>query len=142
MKLTKIFAYLFIGLVLLTTVSGSGGNSSELPAAENCKTVLRLVDTSKTATISGSIHNASFMGDANATVTVFLYNPDSQKYEEYKKFEVPKTLSRNDTEFSIFWLTPEKAYRIEISDINVPYVIGTLSLREGQIFGLNGGNPI
>lgn len=142
MKLTKLFSFLFIGLVLLTTVSGSGGNSSEGHPDIERQPVLHLVDTSKTATISGSIHNTSFLGDTHAKVTIFVYNSDIEKYEEYKKIEVPKTPVGTDTEFSLFWLTPEKAYRIEISDISVPYVIGALSLEEGQVFGLNGGNPL
>jgi hypothetical protein len=142
MKLKKIIPFLFIGLVLLATVSGSGGNSSEgLPEFRN-QPVLRLVDTSKTSTISGSIHNSSFLGNAAAIVTVFVFNSENEKYEEVKKIEVSKNLVGNDTDFSLFWLIPEKSYRLEISGINVPYVIWSLSLEEGEIFGLNGGNPI
>ena len=142
MKLTKIIPFLFIGIVLLATVSGSGGNSSEGSPEFNNQPVLRLVDTSKTGTISGSIHNTSFIENADATVTVFVFNSEDEKYEEVKKIEVSKTLVGNDTEFNLFWLTPEKPYRLEISGINVPYIIGNLSIEEGEVFGLNGGNPI
>ena len=142
MKLKKIIPYLFVGLVILATVSGSGGNSAEgLPEFGN-KPVLHLVDTSKTGSISGSIHNSSFLGDADAIVTVFAYSTEQGKYEEVKKIEVSKIMVGNNTEFSLFWLIPETSYRLEISGINVPYVIGTFSLSEGEVFGLNGGNPI
>ena len=142
MKLKKIIPFLFIGLVLLATVSGSGGNSSEGLPEFNNQPVLRLVDTSKTGTISGSIHNSSFLGNADAIVTVFVFNSESEKFEEVKKIEVSKTQVGNDTEFNLFWLTPEKPYRLKISGISVPYVIGTLSIEEGEVLGLNGGNPI
>jgi hypothetical protein len=142
MKLTKIIPFLIIGLVMLTTVSGSGGNSSEgMPEFGN-KPVLHLVDTSKTGTISGSIHNSSFLGDSNAIVTVFVYSAEIEKFEKVKKIEVSKSLVGNDTEFSLFWLIPEKSYRLEISGISVPYIIGTFAIEEGEVFGLNGGNPI
>ena len=142
MKLKKIIPLLFIGLVLLATVSGSGGNSSEGSPEFRNQPVLHLVDISKSGTISGSIHNSSFLENADAIVTVFVLNSANERYEEVKRIEVSKTLVGNDTEFNLFWLTPNKSYRLEISSISVPYVVGTLSIEEGEVFGLNGGNPI
>lgn len=142
MKHFKMFSILCTSALLLSSVSGSGGNSLESPSAYTSKPVLSLVETPKTATIYGTINNASFLEDTNAIVTVFIYNADVEKYEEHTMLEVPKTSTGDDTDFSIFWLIPGKAHRVEISAIDVPYVMRELPLEEGQVFGLNGGNPI
>ena len=142
MKLFRMLSVLFTGAVLFSSVSGSGGNNLESPPAYVYKPILQLVDTSKTATIYGTINNASFLTDTNAIVTVFVYNNDIEVFEEFTKFEVPKSSTGDDTDFSIFWLMPGKAHRVEISAIDVPYIVRKLPLEEGQVFGLNGGNPI
>ena len=80
--------------------------------------------------------------DTNAIVTVFVYNNDIEVFEEFTRLEVPKSSTGDDTDFSIFCLMPGKAHRVEISAIDVPYIVRKLPLEEGQVFGLNGGNPI
>jgi hypothetical protein len=92
--------------------------------------------------IYGSINNASFLSNTNAIVTVLVYNSDIAEYVEHTKLEVPKASAGDDTDFSIFWLIPGKSHRVEISAIDVPYILQALPLEEGQVFGLNGGNPI
>ena len=142
MKIFKIFSAVCIGAVLLTTASGSGSHISESLYSYRCKPVLHLVDTSKTAAIYGSINNASFLGDTHAVVTVSVYQPDSAKYKEFAKLEVPKAITGDNAEFNICWLRPGEVYRINISDIDIPYTVGKLPLEAGQVLGLNGGHPI
>jgi hypothetical protein len=142
MKLLKMFSALSTGAVLLCTVPGSGSNSSESPLDYRCQTVLHLVDTSKTAAIYGSINNASFLADTNALVTVFVYHPDIAEFREFTHLQVPKNITGGDTEFSLCWLMPGEMYRITISDIDIPYTVRKLPLKEGQVLNLNGGNPI
>ena len=54
---------------------------------------------------------SSFVFTFDARVTVFV--SDNGLYEEYTKVDVsPNT--EDPTEFSIFWLVPDKNYRVEI----------------------------
>lgn len=77
------------------------------------KPVLHVADTSKAATINGKIAQGSFDVDQNAEVTVFVLNPKTKEYEEYTKIEVSKS-DADSTEFSIYWLSPNQDYIVEI----------------------------
>ena len=117
-------------------------NSTD-PSTYQCKPVFHLVKTFEASTIAGKIDDLSFVGDADAIVTVSVYNPE---LEEYTKVRVPKD-STNDVEFSIFWLAPDREYRTVIDfDESVDgdeYSQDTeVALESGQVFTLNGDNPI
>jgi len=88
---------------------------SETPSYK-LKPVLHIVSASEAATISGAIDNASFIEGHNATVTVFVSNPEIPGvYEEYTKVEVPKSSTDDPTTgFRIYWLVPDKTYKVEI----------------------------
>jgi hypothetical protein len=47
-------------------------------------------------------------------VTVFVLNPDNGLYEEYTKLVVSQS-DTSPTEFSIYWLAPNKNYKVEIN---------------------------
>jgi len=117
-------------------------NSTD-PSTYQCKPVFHLVKTFEASTITGKIDDLSFVGDADAIVTVSVYNPE---LEEYTKVRVPKD-STNDVEFSIFWLAPDREYRTVIDfDESIDgdeYSQDTdVALESGQVFTLNGDNPI
>jgi hypothetical protein len=117
-------------------------NSTD-PSTYQCKPVFHLVKTFEASTIKGHIDDLSFVSDADAIVTVSVYNPE---LEEYTKVRVPKD-STNDVEFSIFWLAPDRKYRTVIDfDESIDgdeYSEDTPSaLESGQVFTLNGDNPI
>jgi hypothetical protein len=117
-------------------------NSTD-PSTYQCKPVFHLVKTFEASTITGHIDDLSFVSDADAIVTVSVYNPE---LEEYTKVRVPKD-STNDVEFSIFWLAPDSKYRTVIDfDESIDgdeYSEDTPSaLESGQVFTLNGDNPI
>lgn len=117
--------------------------NSTTPTTYQCKPVLHLVETLKASTLVGTIDNSSFVGDADAVVTVNVYNPE---LEEYTKVKVSKD-STNDVEFSIFWLAPGRQYRIEIdfdeSTDGYDYDEDTnATLVSGEVFYLNNQNPI
>jgi hypothetical protein len=109
------------------------------------KPVLHIVQTSEAATIHGSIANASFVDSQNAIVTVISSIDD----EEYTKVEVSQSDTEDPTEFNIYWLVPDQGYRVEIDfdpeSGTVPVFteeIGAINLQPGDIFELNGSNPI
>jgi hypothetical protein len=117
-------------------------NSTD-PSIYQCKPVFHLVKTFEASTITGHIDDLSFVSDADAIVTVSVYNPE---LEEYTKVRVPKD-STNDVEFRIFWLAPDRKYRTVIDfDESIDgdeYSEDTPSaLESGQVFTLNGDNPI
>jgi hypothetical protein len=117
-------------------------NSTD-PSTYQCKPVFHLVKTFEASTIKGHIDDLSFVSDADAIVTVSVYNPE---LEEYTKVRVPKD-STNDVEFRIFWLAPDSKYRTVIDfDESIDgdeYSEDTPSaLESGQVFTLNGDNPI
>jgi hypothetical protein len=117
-------------------------NSTD-PSTYQCKPVFHLVKTFEASTIKGHIDDLSFVSDADAIVTVSVYNPE---LEEYTKVRVPKD-STNDVEFRIFWLAPDRKYRTVIDfDESIDgdeYSEDTPSaLESGQVFTLNGDNPI
>jgi len=119
------------------------------------KPVLHIVKASEAATIYGKIAQESFIPDKNAIVTVFYNNsgPKSpgDNYEEYTKVEVSES-GIDPTEFSIFWLVPNKDtdpprgdYKVEIdfdSDGTVDFEESGIYLGIGDTFDLNGGDPI
>jgi len=115
------------------------------------KPVLHIVDTFEAATIVGLIDNTSFVSTFDARVMVFVFNPDNGLYEEYTKVDVsPDT--EDPTEFSIFWLVPDKNYRVEIdfdfdpeSENNSPEWCENVSandLGSGEEFTLNIAPPL
>jgi hypothetical protein len=135
---------------LVVTDDGSGTLSYKL------KPVLHIVDASEAATISGNIAQGSFAGK-NAIVTVFYNNldpasPGEDKYEEYTKVEVSESGIDPTTEFSIFWLVPNKDfdpprgdYRVEIDfdqDGTFYFEQFGIYLGIGDIFYLKDGDPI
>jgi hypothetical protein len=93
---------------LVVTDDGSGTLSYKL------KPVLHIVDASEAATIYGEIRSGSFGDDEKVEVTVFVYNPEISGYEEYTKVEVVSESDTEPTGFSIYWLVPEKTYKVEI----------------------------
>lgn len=86
---------------------------SETPSYK-LKPVLHIVDTFEAAAIAGSIDNTLFISDFDAIVTVFVLNPDNGLYEEYTKLVVSQS-DTSPTEFSIYWLAPNKNYKVEIN---------------------------
>lgn len=111
------------------------------------KPVLHIVDAFEAATINGKIDPLSFTVDQNAEVTVFVYNSDTQEYEEYTKIEVSKSDEEDPTEFSIFWLVPDEDYKVEIdfdpdSDGGFDFSEKLNDLDPGEVRDLNGNNPI
>lgn len=109
------------------------------------KPVLHIVETFEAATISGKIDNGSFIDTQKPVVSLFVYNPD---IEEYTDVEVSKS-DTDPTEFSIYWLVPNRDYKVEIDfdpdegdgaeydeDVNAD------DLEPGEIFELNNGDPI
>jgi hypothetical protein len=127
------------------------------------KPVLHLFeDPLQAASIEGSIDNASF-GDSG---TVIIVVKDSNG-EEFTRVEVPKStaVESTSTEFSIFWMVPNQYYTVEIDlnknagttdgdsiDVNCSETVSVTDnengeevpreLVEGEIFQLNGGQPI
>ena len=95
------------------------------------------------ATIEGWIGNSAFTGtDEAATIIVIA----ESNQEEYTRVVVAKSES-DPTAFNIFWIVPNQSYTVEIDlDQN-----GATDCREdvaggdvekGEVFFLNGGNPI
>ena len=77
------------------------------------KPVLHIVETSDAATISGMIDYGSFVDSKDAILTVFVFNTEIGLYEEYTKLVV-SPVTESLAEFVIFWLVPNKDYRVEI----------------------------
>ena len=123
---------------LVVTDDGSGTLSYKL------KPVLHIVDTFEAATISGIIDYTSFSTNT-ANITVLANG------EVYTEVTVDKD-ETSDVGFTIFWLVPNKDYRVEIdfdyvqgSETNSPdwceNVNGT-DLQPGADFLLNGNVDI
>jgi len=131
---------------LVVTDDGSGTLSYKL------KPVLHIVYASEAATINGKIAQGSFVDGKNARVTVLLYNPDPAspgggEYEEYTKVEVSES-GTDPTGFSIYWLVPNRDYRVEIdldpdSDgFDYDEDIDANDLEPGEVWYLNSDIPI
>ena len=103
---------------LIVTDNGSGTLSYQL------KPVLHTVDFWEAATITGTIADTSF-SSPDAIITVFDTNN-----EVYTKLTVEKD-NPNDVGFSIFWLVPNKNYRVEI-DLNPNLENGLALIQEGN----------
>ena len=54
-------------------------NSTD-PSPYQCNPVFHLVKTLEASTITGKIVDLSFVGDADAIVTVFVYNTELEEY--------------------------------------------------------------
>jgi hypothetical protein len=126
---------------LIVTDDGSGTLSYKL------KPVLHIVDFFEAATINGTIAQGSFVAGKNAIVTAYVYNPDISGYEEYTKIEVSDSGSPT-TNFSIFWLAPDRGYRVEVdldpdsAGYNYDENVDEGDLEPGEIWNLKGGAPI
>jgi hypothetical protein len=120
---------------LVVTNDGSGTLSYK------CKPVVHVVDTFEAATISGTIADGSFGTNTTANITVLANG------EVYTEVTVDRD-SPNDVGFTIFWLVPNKDYRVEIdfdydpeSTINSPEWcenVNSTDLQPGDDFVLNG----
>jgi Domain of unknown function (DUF4382) len=120
---------------LVVTDDGSGTLSYKL------KPVLHIVDFFEAATITGIIADTSFAG-IDASITVLDIND-----EVYTKLSVERD-EPNNVEFNIFWLVPNKNYRVEIvfdPDLeNGPEFkedVSANNLGPGKVWYLNDENP-
>ena len=105
------------------------------------KPVLHIVDASEAATVTGTIDDGFFGSYEAAAITVY-YNG-----EVYTQLAVENDDSNNDAVFSIFWLVPDKSYRVEIDfgdDASTEWCVDVDAndLPSGGDFPLNGGAPI
>ena len=95
------------------------------------------------ATIAGRIDNSAFTGmDEAATISVIALS----NQEEFTRVVVEKSVT-DPTEFSIFWIVPNQAYRVVIDldqDDTFDWCkdVDSGSVPEGGEFMLNGGIPI
>lgn len=113
---------------------------SETPSYK-LKPVLHIVEAAEAATINGTIDDGFFGSSVAATVTVFSDG------EVYTVLTVENDDSDIDVGFSIFWLVPDKSYRVEIDFNRDPSAkwcddVDANDLPSGFDFRLNGGAPI
>jgi len=111
------------------------------------KPVLHLFENPlQAATIGGSIDNTAFTGMNEAATISVIALSNQEKYTEV----VVEKSDTDPTEFSIFWIVPNQAYRVEI-DLDQSDPVDPLdwcedvdsgSVPEGAVFMLNRGNPI
>jgi len=100
-------------------------------------------DPLQAATIQGSIDNLSF-GDSNKATIVVIAESDG---EEFTRVEVSKSDDLDPTEFSIYWMVPNKSYTVQIDldqddIIDCDEFVEIVDLPEGAVFELNEENPI
>jgi hypothetical protein len=145
-------------LSMSVVVSGPASNPTY-----KLKPVLHLFeDPLQAATIEGSIDNSSFVDSGTAIIVV-----KDSRGEEYTRVEVPQSTAVDSisTEFSIFWMVPNQYYTVEIDlnknagttdgdsihvDCNETVAVTAdefgnevpRELEEGEVFRLNGGDPI
>ena len=107
-------------------------------------------DPLKAATIQGEIAH-SFFGDyEKATVIVLADNIETGNQEEFTKVEVPKSETGDPTPFSIFWIVPDKSYKVQIdldiatdnADEECNETVNEIYLGPGDTYELNEGNAI
>jgi len=111
--------------------------------------VLHIANDLKVVTINGKIAQGSFVIGQTAEVTVFIPNSGIQGgYEEYTKIEVSES-GTDPTVFSIYWLDPDQVYNVEIkfdpefsNGVDFSEDVGVDDLESGEVWNLNGGNPI
>ena len=114
------------------------------------KPVLHIVETSADAIITGTINNDSYTDYAptEALVTVSERLAIEKTWTEYTKVVVPMNADGTTTDFTIYWLVPNKYYLVEIDfdpsvDID-DYVeeIDPADIGPGVVFSLNEGESI
>jgi hypothetical protein len=112
------------------------------------KPVLHLVRTAEAATITGSIADATYGAENQATIIVIQDSDNSGDLtpgdEEYTRLVVAKGPS-GPTPFSIYWLVPNQPYIVEVqigASIVYSQVIAGTSLPAAAVYPLNSGNPI
>jgi len=131
---------------IVVTDDGSGTLSYKL------KPVIHIVDTFEAATINGKIAYDSFVGDQEAIVTASVCTDGTfSSCETYTQLEVSRyeTQEQDPTDFSIYWLIPNKFYKVEIDfDTSADPVDFTeeidpndpnIDIGPGAIYLLNGG---
>ena len=102
-------------------------------------------DPQKAATINGSIHQDSFVGESNAII--FVLDDEGQ---EFTKLELAKSSETEPTPFSIFWLVPDRSYTVQIDldnttdnpDEECEETVNGIDLEPGEIYNLNEGDEI
>ena len=108
------------------------------------KPVLHLFDHPlEAATIKGSINNSSFGASEKSTVIVTA----ESNQEEYTRVEIPKSMTTDPTEFSIFWIVPNQSYTVQIDldqddSFDCMEFVENIDLPEGSEFELNEGSQI
>jgi hypothetical protein len=106
------------------------------------KPVLHIVEASEAATITGVIDDQSFINFDTDAATIIVFSNG----EVYTKLSVEN--SEGDVGFSIFWLVPDKSYRVEIdldpdSDgFEYDENVDADELESGETWDLNGNSPI
>jgi hypothetical protein len=111
--------------------------------------VIHIVRAAEATTIKGEISQGSFIVGQNAEVTLFIPNSGIQGgYAEYTKIEVSES-GTDPTGFSIYWLVPDKDYRVEIkfdpdfvNGVNFSEDVSATDVKPGKVWNLNGGNSI
>jgi hypothetical protein len=133
-------------LSMSVIVSGSPSNRKY-----SLKPVMHLFqDPLQAATLQGKI-DYSFFGDhEKVTIVVLADNIENGNQEEFTKVEVSRSADQTPTEFSIYWLVPNKSYEVRI-DLNIETdnpdgecnetVTGD-DLGPGETYDLNGGEAI
>jgi len=114
------------------------------------KPVLHVVQTVHASEISGLIYPTSFVAGQPAMVTVLVPSPDTPSgYAEYTRLAVDKAAANEPTSFKVYWLVPNRYYRVEVdfdpgAADGPEYVeeVGADDLPPGVDFVLNGGTPM
>jgi hypothetical protein len=112
------------------------------------KPVLHLVSTGEAATITGSISDATYGVETQATIIVTQDNDNSGGLtsgdEEYTRLVLDKGPA-DPTTFSVFWLDPDQSYIVEVQIAGVTVyteAVANTTLSPAAVFPLNSGNPI
>ena len=107
-------------------------------------------DPLKAATIQGKIAHSFFGDHETATIVVLADNNKTGNQEEFTKVKVSKSTDQTPTEFSIFWLVPNKSYEVQIDldietdnpDDECTETVNEIDLEPGVIYDLNEGKAI
>jgi hypothetical protein len=126
-------------LSMSVVVSGPASNPTY-----KLKPVMHLFeDPLHAATINGSIDASSFVDSNNAIIVVL-----DEENEEFTRLEVAKESATDPTPFSIFWLVPNKSYKVQIDLVKDTETIDNdchetvYDLEPGETYELNKGIPI
>ena len=116
------------------------------------KPVLHIVETSADAIITGTINNDSYTDHVpiEALVTVSERLATEQTWTEYTKVVVPMNADGETTDFTIYWLVPNKIYLVEIDfdpsidtdNYDEEIDPNIVDIGPGATYSLNDGNPI